>query len=81
MTHNLRPPENPARFSQHWTDFVTFRLDDAKGFVFDNERVESWSLNRSDAPDAEAMVRDSPQRVLRERLWHMTRFSDWRSAR
>lgn len=73
--------ENGVACGQHWTDFVTFRLDDRAGFVFDNERSESWSLNPSDAPDADALVRDGPQRVRRDLPRRLTRFSDWRPVR
>ena len=66
---------------QHWSDFVTFRLDGRAGFVFDNERTESWSLNPSDAPDAEALVRDGPQHVRRDPRGRITRFPDWRPVR
>ena len=73
--------ENGVACGQHWTDYVTFRLDGAQGFVFDNERLESWSLNKNEAPDAEALVMDGPQHVLRDRPGHLTRFSDWQSRR
>jgi hypothetical protein len=51
--------ENGVACGQHWTDFVTFRFDPAqRGFVWRSEIVESWRLNESTAPDAEALVSD-----------------------
>ena len=58
--------QNGVACGQHWTDYVTFRLDDRVGaFVLDNERFESWSMNQDSSPDAEAMVRDAPPRITR----------------
>jgi hypothetical protein len=73
--------ENGVACGQHWTDNITFRLDDRLGFVFDNERVESWSMNPSNAPDAEALVKDGPQQVVRDKPGHVTPFATWRPAR
>ncbi|MEG3126214.1 hypothetical protein U1738_20105 [Sphingomonas sp. GB1N7] len=73
--------ENGVACGQHWTDFVTFRLDDRAGFVFDNERSESWSLNSSNDPGAEAMVRDGPQRLQRSQPGHVVSFEQWRRTR
>ncbi len=71
--------ENGVACGSHWTDYITFRFDDrAGGFVFDNERNESWSMNRSTKSDAEALVRDGPQRVRRDRAGRVTPFSAWR---
>lgn len=62
---------------QHWTWFVTFRFERQRGqFVFDNLRSESWSLNPSNDPDAEALVSDGQQI---ERGWPpLVTFADWR---
>jgi len=73
--------ENGVACGQHWTDYITFRLNDRAGFVFDNERIESWSLNTSDAPNADALARDGPQRVRRDEPGHITPFSKWRPER
>ncbi len=49
----------------HWTDYVTFRFDPhSGGFVFDNWRIESWSMNPSNDHNAEALVSDG-QKVVR----------------
>ena len=57
--------ENGIACSAHWTDFVTFRFDGkSNGFVFDNWRTESWSMNRNNDPHAEALVSDG-QKVVR----------------
>ncbi len=64
----------------HWTDFITFRfVPEAGGFVFDNERFQSWKLNPSNDPDAEALVRDT------SKVWRATKikplaFSRWRPS-
>lgn len=70
--------QNGVACGQHWTDYITFRLDDRAGFVFDNERTESWTFNPSNDPNAEALVRDGPPRVFRDRPGHITAFSMWR---
>lgn len=67
---------------QHWTDYVTFRFDGAHGgFVFDNERFESWKFNPSREPDAEALIPDGPPRLRRDQAGHEVGFSDWRPKR
>ena len=74
--------ENGVACGQHWTDFITFRFDDARGgYVFDNERSESWTLNSSRAPDAEAMVRDGPPRIHRADPARPVPFEAWRPVR
>lgn len=51
--------ENGVACGQHWTDFVTFRYEPAqRGFVWRSEIYESWRLNSSNAPNAEALVSD-----------------------
>ncbi len=65
--------------AQHWTDYVTFRFDGERGgFVFDNERAESWKLNPSREPNAEALVRDGPPRIRRGDAGHAVGFDAWR---
>lgn len=74
--------ENGVACGQHWTDYVTFRLDDhAQEFVFDNERQEAWELNPSSDPNAEALVRAQPPRVIRNHPGHATSFTVWRPQR
>ncbi len=74
--------QNGVACGQHWTDYVTFRFDHSAGrFVFDNERSESWSMNTSRAPDAEALVRDGPQQVRRGDPRAPVGFDDWRPAK
>ncbi|HEY0182382.1 MAG TPA: hypothetical protein VGC09_06185 [Rhodopila sp.] len=68
--------------AQHWTDYVTFRFDGERGgFVFDNERSESWKLNPSRHPNAEAVVRDGPLRLRRGDAGHAVGFDAWRPER
>ncbi len=51
--------ENGVACGQHWTDFITFRFDPAqRAFLWRSEIYESWRLNDSNAPDAEALVSD-----------------------
>lgn len=69
--------EHGIACGQHWTWFVTFRFERRLGqFVFDNKRRESWSLNPSDDPDAEALVSDG-QQIERARPPLVT-FANWR---
>lgn len=69
--------QNGVASGQHWTDYVTFRLDDQAGFVFYNERIESRTLNPSSDPAGEALVRDGPPRIHRGRPGHFTPFPKW----
>ena len=53
--------ESGVACGAHWTDYVTFRFDPvSKGYIFDNRRFQSWSMNRSNDPNAEALVPDPP---------------------
>lgn len=71
--------ENGVACGEHWTDYITFRLDLGKGeFVFDNQRQEEWEFNRSKDPDAEALVPAGPPRVVRDSSGHVTPFVSWR---
>ena len=64
----------------HWTDYVTFRFDPrSRGFVFDNWRVESWSVNRSNDSNAEALVSDGVK-IVRAKSRPVP-FSKWRRPR
>jgi hypothetical protein len=68
--------ENGIACGAHWTDYVTFRFDTrVNTFVFDNWRVETWSMNRSNDPNAEALVSDG-QRVVRAK-GRPVRFEKW----
>ncbi len=73
--------ENGVACGQHWSDFITFRFDDALGrYVFDNERSESWVLNPNPGPGAEAMVRDLPPTLIRGNRAKPVPFERWRPA-
>ncbi len=49
--------QNGVACGAHWTDFVTFRFDAArKAFLFHSRITESWRLNPSNAPNAQALV-------------------------
>ncbi len=74
--------QNGVACGQHWTDYITFRFDDSRGrYVFDNERSESWSLNPSNDPNAEAIIRDGPPRVERGDRVRPVPFDRWRPSR
>ena len=74
--------QNGVACGEHWTDYITFRFDAAgTGTVFDNERLESWSLNKSTDPHADAVVRDGPPKVRRGDRARPIAFNDWRPAR
>lgn len=74
--------QNGVACGQHWTDYITFRFDSARGgFVFDNERFEVWKLNSSNDPSAQALVRDGPHRVRRGKPGHVVGFDAWRPER
>ncbi|WAH66132.1 hypothetical protein [Xanthomonas hortorum] len=48
--------QNGVSCGQHWTDYITFRYDRARGGFFFHKRVrESWEMNTDDRPDADAM--------------------------
>ncbi len=71
--------ENGVACGQHWTDFITFRFDPVSdGFVFDSERIQSWSPPRTDSPDAEALAPDGPPQVIRDKPGQATPFAAWR---
>lgn len=73
--------QNGVACGEHWTDYITFRFDTATGgFVFDNERSESWRMNPSEAPDADALVRDGKQKVRKDRPGQKTAFSAWKRS-
>ena len=70
--------ENGVACGQHWTDYITFRFDDARGrYVFDNERLQSSTMNPSRDPNAEAMVTSVPE-VHRGDRAKPVPFTDWR---
>ena len=69
--------ENGVACGAHWTDYVTFRLDARRGYVFDNERGESWSMNSDDDPNAEALISNGV-RVERPAKGQVIAFSKWR---
>ena len=69
--------ENGVACGAHWTDYVTFRFEAGIGFVFDNERGESWSMNPSDDPDAEAIISNGVK-INRPPKGRMILFSNWK---
>jgi hypothetical protein len=74
--------ENGVACGQHWTDYITFRFDEALGgYIFDNERLQSWSLNNSTDPDADALVPDGPPEVRRGDRKRPMPFENWRPSR
>ncbi len=72
--------ENSVACGAHWTDYITFRFEPrAGGYVFDNERTESWKLNPSDDPNAEALIPDA-RHVRRAQGGRLVTFSKWRPS-
>lgn len=69
--------ENRVSCGAHWTDYITFRFDPRRGWIFDNARFQSWKLNPSKHPNAEALVPDV-QQVKRGSKAAPVLFSDWR---
>lgn len=54
--------QNSVACGQHWQDFITFKYDSKlKDWVFHKRVIESWHLNNSDDPNAEALIEDKPQ--------------------
>lgn len=73
--------ENGVSCGAHWTDYVTFRFDpQLRGYAFDNWRFQSWKLNPSNDPDAEALVADV-DRLVRSPKGRKTPFATWRRPR
>lgn len=69
--------EHGIACGQHWTWFVTFRFEPRVGeFVFDNLRRETWSMNPSNDPDAEALVSDGQQ--IEHARPPLVTFANWR---
>jgi hypothetical protein len=71
--------ENGVACGAHWTNFVTFRFDPRWGWVFDNSRFQSWKLNPSNDPSAEALIPDAPQ-VKRGSKSAPVFFAKWRPS-
>ena len=61
----------------HWTDYATFRYDPrSHGYIFDNWRFQSWSLNSSNRPSAPALISDG-RKIVRATS-HAVPFAKWR---
>lgn len=53
--------QNSVACGQHWNDFITFHYDsNLRNWVFHKRVFESWHLNSSDDPNAEALIGDKP---------------------
>jgi hypothetical protein len=63
---------------EHWTDFVTFRYDTGEQqFVFHNRIVQTWVMNTSAKPHADALV--PGKRVVTRAMKHRpVRLPDYR---
>ncbi|MEO8455945.1 MAG: hypothetical protein ABI454_12380 [Sphingomicrobium sp.] len=71
--------ENGVSCGAHWTDYITFRFEArVGGYVFDNERFESWKLNSGNDPKADAFIPDA-RRVWWASKGKLVTFSKWRS--
>lgn len=69
--------ENGAGCGDHWTDNVTFRLDDRLGFVFDNRCIQTWRDNPDQSDGAEALV-GGPVRITRGDSRRLVTLQDYR---
>lgn len=73
--------QNEVACGSHWSDYITFRFDRARGqLLFDSEIHHGWKLNSSDAPDAEALLPDGPPLVKRADPHRPIAFSDWKPS-
>lgn len=49
--------QNAVACGEHWTDYITFKYSpETRRFVFHRRIFESWIMNPSTDPDAEALV-------------------------
>lgn len=56
--------QNSVACGEHWTDFLTFKYSaEQQNFVFHKRIFESWIMNNSTAPDADALVL-GPRKVV-----------------
>jgi hypothetical protein len=69
--------ENGVSCGAHWTKYLTFRFDARLGYVFDSYRFQSWKLNQSDDPNAEALIPEA-KRAFRGSKRRPVPFSLWR---
>jgi len=70
--------ENEVACGDHWTDYVTFRFDPAvNDYVFDSVRSESWSMNPSTDPNAEALISNG-NKITRPKLHEKVPFARWK---
>ncbi len=54
--------QNGVACGSHWNDFITFKYDTKlKDWRFHKRVIESWHLNTSDNPNADALVADKPK--------------------
>lgn len=54
--------QNGVACGSHWNDFITFKYDaKLKNWVFHKRVIESWQLNPSDDPKAEALIAVKPK--------------------
>jgi hypothetical protein len=69
--------EQGVACGSHWTDYVTFRYSlAANGYIFDNWRTESWSLNVPNNSNAPALVSNG-QTIVRAK-GKTVAFAKWR---
>ena len=74
--------QNEVACGAHWSDYITFRYDRARGaLLFDSDIVHSLKFNPSDAPDADIIVPDGPPVVTRADPHHPVAFSAWKPPR
>ncbi len=56
--------QNGVACGSHWTDYITFKYDPTlHDWVFSKRIFESWRMNPSNKPNADALIRDT------KRVW------------
>ena len=57
--------ENGVACGAHWTDYITFKYSKKlNNWIFHKRIFESWVMNFSGSPDAEALILDSKKMTL-----------------
>jgi hypothetical protein len=70
--------QNSVACGQHWTDFMTFKYSaEQRNFVFHKRISESWEMNNSTDPNADALV-PGPRQVKSADKKHPVLLQDYK---
>lgn len=70
--------QNDVACGAHWSDYITFRfVHSLQDWVFHKRIVESWILNNSNEPDADALVLEG-RHVTNGKSKPLIRFENYR---